>query len=155
MFDKLVQRCSHISKKQPVLRPHSVFHAREHLRHFHSKRLEQRRLALRRHNFRNDLPQRRFARPVCFSDCFDVIEIHIFSPASGLVHLGVLRISVQNAKMDKPGSWTKYVNFDHIKAIAEAYRPCETTLREIIPKVMAAKGQPALLEPLAMEMSKV
>jgi hypothetical protein len=47
------------------------------------------------------------------------------------------------------------VNFDHIKAIADAYRPCESKLREIIPKIMAGKGNQERLESLGKEMAEV
>jgi hypothetical protein len=72
-----------------------------------------------------------------------------------LKELDLLHRDAQEAGLDRPGMWTKYVNFDHIKAIAEAYRPCEMRLREIIPRVMAVKGDPPLLEPLGKEMSEV
>jgi len=70
-----------------------------------------------------------------------------------LKELNLMHRDAQDAGLDRPGMWTNWVNFAHIRAIAEAYRPCELKLREIIPKVMAAKGQPALLEPLRKEMS--
>jgi hypothetical protein len=72
-----------------------------------------------------------------------------------LKELNLLRRDAQEAELDRPGTWTKYVDFGHIKAIAEAYRPCESKLREIIPKIMAAKAQPELLEPLGKEMAEV
>jgi hypothetical protein len=72
-----------------------------------------------------------------------------------LKELNLLHRDAQEAKLDKPGVWTKYVDFDHIKAMTDAYRPCELKLREIIPKVIVAKGQPALLESLRKEMSEV
>ncbi len=46
------------------------------------------------------------------------------------------------------------MDVDHFRAIAEAYRPCESKLRKIIPKIMAVRGQPELLEPLGEEMSE-
>ena len=72
-----------------------------------------------------------------------------------LKELDLLHRDAQEAGLERPGMWTKYVDFDHIKTIAGAYRPCEAKLREIIPEVIAGKGEPALLEPLAKEMSEV
>ena len=63
--------------------------------------------------------------------------------------------------MRKKPDWTdpecgqKWVTTDQLRAIAEAYRPCEAKLREIISKIMAAKGQTTLLQPLAEEMAEV
>jgi hypothetical protein len=73
-----------------------------------------------------------------------------------LKELNLLHRDVQEAGLDRPGKWTKYVDFAHLKAIAAAFRPCESKLREIIPKVMAGRGQAqALLEPLGEQMSEV
>ncbi len=47
--------------------------------------------------------------------------------------LDLLHRDAQEAGLERPGMWTKYVDFDHIRAIAGAYRPCEAKLREIIP----------------------
>jgi hypothetical protein len=84
-------------------------------------------------------------------------DVHRLPVVAGslLKELNLLHRDAQEAGLERPGVWTKYVNFDHIKAIAGAYRPCEAKLREIIPKVMAVKGEPALLEPLGKEMSEV
>ena len=38
--------------------------------------------------------------------------------------------------------------------MADAYRPCESKLREIIPKLVAAKGKPEVIEPLRNEMAE-
>jgi hypothetical protein len=72
-----------------------------------------------------------------------------------LRELNLLHKDAQEAGLDRPGTWTKYVAFEHLKTIADAYRPCESKLRAIIPRVIAAKGQPSLLEPLRSEMSEV
>jgi hypothetical protein len=72
-----------------------------------------------------------------------------------LKELNLLHRDAQEAGLDKPGMWAKYVNFDHIKTIAEAYRPCDIKLREIIPKITSARGQSALLESYRKEMSEV
>jgi hypothetical protein len=50
--------------------------------------------------------------------------------------------------------WAKWINFDHIKIMADAFRPCESKLREVIPKIIAAKGKPEILEPLRNEMAE-
>jgi len=75
--------------------------------------------------------------------------------SSLLRELNLMHKDAQEAKMDRPGKWTKYVDFEHIKAIEKAYTPAEARLREIIPKVMAAIGQPALLTPLREELAEV
>ena len=72
-----------------------------------------------------------------------------------LRELNMMHRDVQEAGLDKPGIWTKYVKFEHFRTIADAYRPCESKLRVLIPKIMAAKGQPVLLEPLRLEMSEL
>jgi len=71
-----------------------------------------------------------------------------------LQELNLMHRDAQDAGLEKPGRWTKYVNFEHLKAISAAYRPCEQALRVIIPKVMAAKGHPDLLGPLGTEMGE-
>ncbi len=71
-----------------------------------------------------------------------------------LRELNLLHRDAQEAGLDRPGMWMKYVNFEHMKAIAEAYRPCESTLREILPKIMAGSGQRTLLEPLGAAMAE-
>jgi hypothetical protein len=69
--------------------------------------------------------------------------------------LTLLHRDAQEAGLDRPGMWTRYVDYAHMQTIAETYRPCESKLREIIPKIMAVKGQPALLRPLSKEISEV
>jgi len=71
-----------------------------------------------------------------------------------LKELNLLHRDAQEAGLDRPGMWAKYVTFEHIKKISEAYRPCELKLREIISKIMAAKGQTQLLQPLGKEMAE-
>jgi hypothetical protein len=71
-----------------------------------------------------------------------------------LKELNLLHRDAQEARLDMPGMWAKWVNFDHLKTIADAYRPCETKLREIIPKIMAAKANPSVLEPLRNEIAE-
>ncbi len=86
-----------------------------------------------------------------------LMESHKLPELAGrlLRELNLMHRDAQEAGLDKPGKWTQYVNSDHFKAIAAAYRPTESTLRKLIPKIMAARSQPALLEPLAKEMSEV
>jgi hypothetical protein len=72
-----------------------------------------------------------------------------------LKELHLLHRDAQDAGLDRPGMWANYVTFDHIKRITDAYRPCESKLREIISKIMAAKGQAMLLQPLGKEMAEV
>lgn len=71
-----------------------------------------------------------------------------------LKELNLMHRDAQAAGLDRPGMWTKYVNLDHLKAITEAYRPCESKLRALIPKIAAAKGQAEMLGPLAKEMAE-
>jgi hypothetical protein len=86
-----------------------------------------------------------------------LLEIHKLPELAGrlLRELNLMHRDAQEAGVDKPGKWKQYVNSDHFQAIAGAYRPTESNLRKIIPKIMAAKSQPALLEPLAKEMSEL
>jgi hypothetical protein len=75
--------------------------------------------------------------------------------SSLLKELNLMHKDAQEAKLDKPGKWTKYVKIEHLKNIEKAFTPSESRLREIIPKVMAAISQPALLAPLREEMAEV
>ncbi len=70
-----------------------------------------------------------------------------------LKELDLVHRDAQEAGLDKPGKWAKYVNVEHIRAVTDAYRPCELKLREIIPKINAARDLPAQLEPLREEMA--
>jgi hypothetical protein len=70
-----------------------------------------------------------------------------------LKELNLLHRDAQEAGLERPGMWARWVTLDHLRATAEAYRPCEAKLREIIPKVIAARGQTSVLEPLAKEMA--
>jgi hypothetical protein len=72
-----------------------------------------------------------------------------------LKELNLMHRDAQEAGLDRPGLWTSYIDFEHFKAIADAYRPAESKLRMIIHKMMAVGSQPALLEPLSKEMSDV
>jgi hypothetical protein len=72
-----------------------------------------------------------------------------------LKELNLMHRDAQEAGLDRPGRWIPYINFEHFKAIAAAYRPAEATLRTIVPKILALKSQPALLEPLRNEMAEV
>lgn len=71
-----------------------------------------------------------------------------------LKELNFLHRDAQEAGLDRPGMWARWVTIDHIKTIADAYRPCELKLRETISKITAARGQGALLQPLANEMAE-
>jgi hypothetical protein len=62
--------------------------------------------------------------------------------------LNLLNRDAQEAGLDKPGMWKPYVDVGHLKAIADAYQHCESELRQIIPKVIAAKGAVPEIEPL-------
>lgn len=87
----------------------------------------------------------------------NLVEIHKLPEMANRLfkELNLLHRDAQEAGLDKPGMWTQYVDVDHFRAIAEAYRPCESKLRKIIPKIMAVRGQPELLEPLGQEMSEM
>lgn len=75
--------------------------------------------------------------------------------AALLKELNLLHRDAQAAGLDRPAMWREYVNFDQIKAIADAYRPCDSKLREIIPKIMTGKSNRELLESLGKEMEDV
>jgi len=65
-----------------------------------------------------------------------------------LTELNLLNRDAQEAGLDRPGKWTTYVDVNHLKAIADAYQPCESELRQLIPRIIAARGQAPELEPL-------
>jgi hypothetical protein len=54
----------------------------------------------------------------------------------------------QEAGIDRPSLWAQYVEFEHIKAMAQAYRPAEVKLRELISAVIKTKADVKLLESL-------
>jgi TIR domain len=72
-----------------------------------------------------------------------------------LKELNLLRKDARDAGMDEARVWRKFVTWEHLEAIAAAYRPRETTLREIIAKIAAVKGDPTGLMPLRQELSGV
>jgi hypothetical protein len=71
-----------------------------------------------------------------------------------LRELNLLHRDAQDAGIDRPGIWTKYVDIEHLKTISEAYRPCEVRLRELIGKIMSAKGDGQVLKLLRDEMGE-
>jgi hypothetical protein len=71
-----------------------------------------------------------------------------------LKELNFLHRDAQAAGLDRPEMWADWVSFDHIRTIANAYRPCELKLREIISKITAARGDSTLLQPLANQMAE-
>jgi hypothetical protein len=75
--------------------------------------------------------------------------------ASLLRELTLMHQDAQDAGIDRAALWTQYVDFGYIKAMAEAYRPAEARLRELIGKVMAAKRDVTPLESLRDEMAEV
>ena len=72
-----------------------------------------------------------------------------------LKELNLMHRDAQEAGLDRPGRWIPYVNFEHFKTIADAYRPAESALRKIVPNILASKSQPASLEPLRKDMADV
>jgi hypothetical protein len=72
-----------------------------------------------------------------------------------LKELNLLRKDARDAGMDEPKMWRNFVTWDHIKAMTQAYRPREMKIREIIPKIAAAKGQPVVLAQLSKELAAV
>jgi TIR domain len=72
-----------------------------------------------------------------------------------LKELNLLHRDSQEAGLDKPGKWMQFIEFENFKTIAAAYRPAESKLRNIIPKIIALSSQPELLEPQGKEMSEV
>jgi hypothetical protein len=75
--------------------------------------------------------------------------------SSLLKELNLMHKNAQEAALDKPGKSTKYLKIEHLRNIDKAFTPSESKLREIIPKMMSATGQPALLAPLREEMAEV
>jgi hypothetical protein len=74
--------------------------------------------------------------------------------SSLLRELNLMHRDAQDAGVDRPGVWTQYVDIEHLKALAEAYRPCEVKLREVIGEVMSAKGDDKALKSLRDEMAE-
>jgi hypothetical protein len=72
-----------------------------------------------------------------------------------LTELNLLRKDAREAGMDDPKIWRNFVTWDHINKMATEYRPREMKVREIVSKIVAAKGQAAVLTPLRQELSEV
>jgi hypothetical protein len=72
-----------------------------------------------------------------------------------LKELSLLRKDARDAGLDEPKVWRKYVTWEHIKSMSDAYRPREIKLRDIISRIAAAKSQPAVLALLRQELSLV
>jgi len=70
-----------------------------------------------------------------------------------LTELNLMHRDAELIGLDRTGWWSRFVDSEQLGAIAEAYRPCETSLREIIPRIMDARGDHARLEPLRQEMA--
>jgi hypothetical protein len=71
-----------------------------------------------------------------------------------LRELNLIHRDAQDAEIDRPALWMQYVDFEHIKAIAKAYRPAEAKLRELMGKVMTSDGDLKSLESLRDEMAE-
>lgn len=71
-----------------------------------------------------------------------------------LKELDLLHRDAQEAGLDRPGKWTSYVDVSHLEANANAYQPCESKLRQIIPKVLAARGSTSELESLREKLAE-
>jgi len=69
--------------------------------------------------------------------------------------LNLLRRDAREAGLDDPKVWRNFVTWDHIKTMAEAYRPRELKLREITAKIAAAKGQAVTLTTLRQDLADV
>jgi hypothetical protein len=72
-----------------------------------------------------------------------------------LRELNLLHRDAQDAGLDRPGVWAKYIDYDHLRKISDGFQPCEISIRAIVPRIIAASGQPALLEPLRQELAEV
>lgn len=71
-----------------------------------------------------------------------------------LRELNLMHRDAQEQGLDHPGRWARYVDFSHMRTIAEAYRPCDAALRSLIPQVLAAKGDAKALEQLRKQMTE-
>lgn len=67
--------------------------------------------------------------------------------------LNLLHRDSQEAGLTRPGAFAEFIPIEHVRTIAEAFRPCEAKLRDIIARITAARGQAKLLEPLRAEMA--
>jgi hypothetical protein len=72
-----------------------------------------------------------------------------------LKELNLLQKDSRDAGLDEPKVWRNFVTWDHIRKMGEEYRPRELKVREIIPKIIEARGQAALLTPLSKDLSAV
>jgi hypothetical protein len=72
-----------------------------------------------------------------------------------LKELNLLQKDSRDAGLDEPKVWRNFVTWDHIRKMGEEYRPRELKVREIIPKIIEARSQTALLTPLAKDLSAV
>lgn len=72
-----------------------------------------------------------------------------------LKELNLLQKDSRDAGLDEPRVWRNFVSWEHVKKMGEEYRPRELKLRQIIPKIIEAKGQPELLTPLCKELAGV
>jgi hypothetical protein len=69
--------------------------------------------------------------------------------------LNLLRKDSQEAGLDQPKVWRKFVTWDHIDKMGRDYRPREAKMRETISRIATAKGQPDQLIQLRQQLSDV
>ncbi len=70
-----------------------------------------------------------------------------------LKELNLIRRDASDAGLDEPKVWRNFVTWEHIRSMADAYRPRELKVRAIIARIAAAKAQPTALSPLREELS--
>ncbi len=80
---------------------------------------------------------------------------HIPERAAKLLReLELMRTNSQNARLDQPAVWMKFVDYDEIQKMVGAYRPAEPRVRELIAQILVKKGDRDALTQLAGQLSK-
>jgi TIR domain len=80
---------------------------------------------------------------------------HIPDRAAKLLReLELMRTNSQNARLDQPAVWMKFVEYNDIQKMVAVYRPAEPRLRELIAQILAKKGDRDALAQLGDQLSK-
>jgi hypothetical protein len=80
---------------------------------------------------------------------------HIPDRAAKLLReLELMRTNSQNARLDQPAVWMKFVEYNDIQKMVAVYRPEEPRLRELIAQILAKKGDRDALAQLGDQLSK-
>ena len=61
----------------------------------------------------------------------------------------------QEAGLEMPNLWRRFVSWEHIEKMGSDYRPRELKLRSVIGRILEAKAQPDAMAPLRAELAAV